>query len=311
MKKVIIAFIFYLNFFQLIYASEKSIIIKFKVNDELITNYDIIKETKYLRALNKQLDSVDKKQLNEFAKNSLLKEKIKKNEIEKYYTIDYESNSVDVYLENFMKQLEIENLFNFEIYLKNYETSINDIKKKLMIEQTWNKMIFDIYKDRIVVDQKKITESLEELIKEKKEQKSFELYEIFFSEKNKNDFKEKYEKIILSIENIGFEKTALIYSLSDTAKVGGKIGWINQNQLSKKILSQIEDLNLGSYSKPINTAGGSIILKINNIKRVSGENIDKELELSKIISAEKNRQLNEFSIIHYKKTETKSYVKKF
>ena len=47
------------------------------------------------------------------------------------------------------------------------------------------------------------------------------------------------------------------------------------------------------------------------IKEVLVENIDKELELSNIITAEKNRQLNEFSIIHYKKTEKKSYVKKF
>ena len=210
-----------------------------------------------------------------------------------------------------MKQLNIENTSNFEIYLKNYETSINAIKKKLMIEQTWNKMIMDIYKDRIVIDQKKITEALEKIIDEKKEQRSFQLYEIFFSEKDKNAFKEKYEKIILSIENIGFEKTALLYSISDTAKLGGRIGWINQNQLSKKILSKIENLNHGSFSEPINTAGGSIILQVKETKQVSVENIDKELELSKIISAEKNRQLNEFSIIHYKKIESKSYVKKF
>ena len=311
MKKLVILIIFSLNFFQLLYASEKSIIIEFKVNDDLITNYDIVKEAKYLKALNKQLEGVEEKQLSEFAKNSLLKEKIKKNEIEKYYKIDYESDSVNVYLEKFMKQLNIENTSNFEIYLKNYETSINAIKKKLMIEQTWNKMIMDIYKDRIVIDQKKITEALEKIMDEKKEQRSFQLYEIFFSEKDKNAFKKKYEKIILSIKNIGFEKTALLYSISDTAKLGGRIGWINQNQLSKKILSKIENLNPGSFSEPINTAGGSIILQVKETKQVSVENIDKELELSKIVSAEKNRQFNEFSIIHYKKVESKSYVKKF
>ena len=38
--------------------------------------------------------------------------------------------------------------------------------------------------------------------------------------------------------------------------------------------------------------------------------IDKELELSKITNAEKNRQLNEYSIIHFRKIENKSYVKK-
>ena len=86
---------------------------------------------------------------------------------------------------------------------------------------------------------------------------------------------------------------------------------MNQNQLSKKFLDNLTSLELGSFTEPINSGGGSIIIMINDIKEVSVENIDKETELSKLISAEKNRQLNEFSIIHFKKIENKSYVKKF
>ena len=76
-------------------------------------------------------------------------------------------------------------------------------------------------------------------------------------------------------------------------------------------MNEILKLDIGSYTKPINTAGGTLILKINNIKEVSVKNIDKELELSKIINAEKNRQLNEFSVIHYKKLKTKLMSKNF
>ena len=172
-------------------------------------------------------------------------------------------------------------------------------------------MIIDIYKDRISIDEKKISEKLEEIIKKNANQKSFELFEIVFSEKKRGDLEKKYEDIKVAIEDFGFEKAALLFSISSTANSGGKIGWINQNQLSEKILNEILKLDIGSYTKPINTAGGTLILKINNIKEVSVKNIDKELELSKIINAEKNRQLNEFSVIHYKKTENKAYVKKF
>ena len=186
-----------------------------------------------------------------------------------------------------------------------------ELRKKLVIEQTWNKMIFDIYKDRIKIDKKKISNSLEKFISERKTQKSFNLNEIVFSEKNKESLKKKYSEITSSIENLGFEKTALIYSISETSKNGGKIGWINQNQLSDIILNFIKDLEIGSYTKPINTAGGSIILQVTDIKEISVQEIDKETELSKIISKEKNRQLNEFSVIHFKKTENKSYVEKF
>ena len=115
----------------------------------------------------------------------------------------------------------------------------------------------------------------------------------------------------MSINDIGFKKAAYIHSISDTSKNGGSIGWVNQNQLSKKILEQIQNLEIGSFTQPINTAGGSLILQVTDIKDVSSEQIDKDTELSKIISDEKNRQLNEFSVIHFKKTENKSYVKKF
>ena len=138
------------------------------MNNDLITNYDIIKETKYLKALNKKLETLDQDTIYEIAKNSLIREKIKKYEVEKFYTVNYSSEAVNAYLDNFMKNLNINSLSEFETYLKNFETSIEETRRKLVIEQTWNKMIFDIYKDRIIVNEKKITETLEKLIDEKK-----------------------------------------------------------------------------------------------------------------------------------------------
>ena len=72
------------------------------------------------------------------------------------------------------------------------------------------------------------------------------MYEIVFSEKNKDNYEKKYKNIISDIENLGFEKAAVIHSISMTASDGGKIGWINQNQLSKKINDEISVLNLGN-----------------------------------------------------------------
>ncbi len=312
MKKIYLIFLFiFMNFNILAIANEKVISIKYKVNEDLITNYDIIKEAKYLLALNKKLENINNKQLIEIAKNSLLKEKIKKYEIEKFYEVNYKSSDVNIFIQNFMKELGFENLELFEEYLLEYETNIDEIRRKLVIEQLWNKMVFDLYKNRIFIDEKKISKKLEEQINIKKKQKSFELYEIIFSEKNKNDFDKKYSEILSSINTVGFEKTALIYSISNTAKQGGKIGWINQNQLSEKIINEVMNLDIGSYTKPINAGGASMILKVNDIKEVSLKDINKELEFEKIVTTEKNRQLNEFSVIHFKKTESKSYVKKF
>ena len=152
---------------------------------------------------------------------------------------------------------------------------------------------------------------MEKLIEEKKKENSYELFEIFFSAKNKESLEKKYNEIISSIDNFGFEKAAVLHSMSNTSEQGGRVGWINQNRLSKEIFESIKDLSLGSYSKPIIRTSGLLILFVKDKKEISSENIDKDLELSKIISSERNRQLNEFSIIHFKKTENKSYVKEF
>ena len=51
----------------------------------------------------------------------------------------------------------------------------------------------------------------------------------------KKNLNSKYEEIKKSINEIGFEETARIYSLSDSKKSGGNLGWIYKNQLSKEI----------------------------------------------------------------------------
>jgi len=236
MRKVYLIFLFlFLSDYSKINADEQSIILKYKVNNDLITNYDIAKEAKYLAALNPELQDIDQNQLLDIGKKSLIREKIKKYELEKYYEINYETTAVDGYIENFKKRLGFENNSNFETYLINYETNIDEIKKKLIIELTWNKMILEFYQDSILIDEKKISETLEKTIKEKKIQKSFELNEIIFSEKNNEEFLKKYKKIVIDIENLGFEKAAAIHSISGTANVGGDIGWVSQNQLTEKI----------------------------------------------------------------------------
>ena len=134
--------------------------------------------------------------------------------------------------------------------------------------------------------------------------------EIIFPASNKSDFEKKYNKILQDIEVMGFDQAAIIHSISDTSNFGGEVGWVKESQLSKKIYDLIKDLKINQLTKPITTPGGVLILKINEIKITPNDEIDKELELSKIIKAEKNRQLNEYSVIHFRKIENRSYVKK-
>ena len=110
----------------------------------------------------------------------------------------------------------------------------------------------------------------------------------------------KYEKIIKSIKEIGFENTALKYSISKTSKVGGRLDWINENSLNKKIKNLLNKKQINEFTKPITVPGGYLILKINDIKITRSEkNIDTELK--KLIQSTTNNQLNQFSNLYFNK----------
>ena len=302
-------------YFQLlINVTSNEIKILYKINDSIITNHDIFEEINYLVSLNKNLTQLNKKQLSSNAEKSLIREIIKKDEISKFYQIDYreeiKSENIVSIIRNFRETIGFKTNQEFEDYLKVKNIKINDLKKKFIIEQFWNRLIFDKYKDLLKIDTNKINSVLERIIKNNSEILTFNLSEIIFLEKNREEIEKKSQEIITSIQNIGFKDSAVIHSISESSKFGGEIGWISQNQISKKIFDAIQNLEVGEFSKPIITAAGIIFLKVNNKKKIEAD-INKEEEMERLISYERNRILNEYSIIYYKEIENKAYVEKF
>ena len=313
MKKILIyTLIIYLQ--SIISVISKEIKILYKINDSIITNHDIFEEINYLVSLNKNLTQLSNKQLSSNAEKSLIREIIKKDEISKFYEINYneeiKSEKIDLIIKNFRENMGFKSSQEFENYLKVKNIDINDLKKKFIIEQFWNQLIFDKYRNLVKIDSNKINSVLEKLIKSNSEVLSFNLSEIIFLEKNRKEIEKKSEEIITSIQTIGFKDSAVIHSISESSKLGGEIGWISENQISKKIFLAIKDLEIGEFSKPIITAGGIIFLKVNNKKKVN-TSVDKEEQRKRLISFEKDRILNEYSIIYYKEIENKAYVERF
>ena len=124
--------------------------------------------------------------------------------------------------------------------------------------------------------------------------------EIIFDVTNKVEIEKKYNEVVKSINEIGFENTAAIYSFSESAKIGGDIGWINENSLNNEIKENINNLEIGEITKPIILSNGILMLKVKNIKN-SEIAIDVESEFKKAINYERNRQLNQYSKIYYNK----------
>lgn len=313
--KLLYSFIILINFLfiQSSILFSKEIKIVYKIDDTIITNYDIDYELNYLTALNKNLKNLPKKNVVLSAERSIIREVIKRNQIEKIYNIDYEKAINDTTITNLVKNLRLSLGYNDELSFKKYLTenniNYNDLKLKFVVERFWNQLIFDKYNSLFTIDKNKIDTKVENSIKNNLEIINYNLSEIVFSAKNEDEINKIYLEIKESIKNVGFKETASLYSISDSAKLGGDIGWINENQISEKIKQMIVDLDQNELSKPFVTAGGIIILKLNE-KKSELAKIDKKKEIEKIIQSEKNKFFNEYSLIYFKELENKAYVEK-
>ena len=269
-----------------------------KVNDEIITNIDLDFEKRYLVSLNPNLKKLDQKRILEYAKDSLINERIKKIEIEKRFKITQNEGLLAKVISDIYLSIGISSLNEFEEYLLQNQVDIKRVKEKISIEVAWNDLIVKIFSDQIDINEVVLNKELEKLEQQKID--NLLLSEIIFTINNKEELKLKYEEIKKSIDQIGFEETARIYSLSESRKKGGNLGWIYKNQLSKEIIDELNQVNIGNFTKPIITSGGVLILKLNDIK-VENLEIDKEVQLKKMIEFEKERQFTRYSTLFYKR----------
>ena len=200
-------------------------------------------------------------------------------------------------VKNLYKNLKFNNKNEFNSYLKNYNLNTEKVGKKILIEALWNQLIFDKFNKNVKIDENKLKVKLKkELNKNKIEE--FNLSEIVFQVDSNEKIEEKNKKILNFIKNNGFNNAANTFSVSDSSKFGGKIGWVNKTQISKTILEQVNNLKTGQITNPIQISNGYIILKLED-KRLIKRNIDIDKELKKLIVFEKEKQLNQYSLMYF------------
>jgi len=286
-------------------ANETNIVIK--VNNEIITNIDIENEIRYLVALNNELKETSEEILKNLAKQSVIKEKIKKKEVSKYFKFNTSQEFLDTVIKSYYTKLGIDSLENFKIYLQEYDLELDIVKNKIEIELLWNQLIGNKYQGQISINKKDLENKVEEYLKENELTKEFNLSEIVFQIKNNNEIIEKKNLIKKDIVKKGFKSAANIYSISESSKFGGELGWIKSNQLSNKILDILTNLSIDEISEPIKIPNGYMILKINDIREITIEK-DKEKLLDDLIKVETNNKYSQFSIIHYNKLKLNSVI---
>ena len=298
-------------YFSFINSSFSNIDLKIvlKINNEIVTTYDIEKEKNYLLALNPKLREIDEIQLTKIAKKSLTKEIIRKIEVLKYKELKLENPQIENVLDNLIRNLDFQNENEFKKYLSNYEISIKDLKKKIEIENEWKNMIYSKYQNSINIDKEKLILKINNF---NKNNFIFEynLSEIIFTIKNNVTYQDDLKKIEDSIKNNGFENTANLFSISDSSNVGGKIGWVAKKNLSIQINNELENLKVNEYSSPIKLGNNILLLKINDTRKLPNK-INKKAELDRMIFVETSKQLEKFSNIFYNKIKLNTKISEF
>ncbi len=300
MKKLIYFFLISLFIFNFSKSySDEKVFIEVRINNEIITNIDLEKEISYLKLLNPSLNDLKKGQIAKIAKNTLINEKIKKNELKKIFNYDKEISIINEIYTDFYINLKFPNETEFKNKLLtdiNYSTS--EIKEKLKTEFFWNRLILDKFNKQVKIDEEKLKIKISKF--EKKFKKQYLLSEIFFQVDQNTTAEKKISKIKHSITKEGFRNTANIFSISETAKFGGKIGWVDEESLSKKILDELKKIKVGEFTRSIKVNNNYIILKIDDLKLIEVKS-DKKNLLQRMIDFERNKQLNQYSKIYFNK----------
>ena len=296
MKQLFYIIIFLINF-EVLSALESKII--FRIENQIITNIDLKNEYKYLSALNNELQNLDEEQIFKISKDSIIREKIKQIEILKNFkSLEIEKNYLDKIIQNIYLRLNLASEKEFKDYLQKFSLTIEDIEEKMKIDLFWNQLIMKKYNSELEIDVKKIESEIKnnKIIKIKK----YLLLEMIFELKNKDEFNKKLKLIKKSIDEIGFENATSTYSVAESSKIGGNIGWVSEQSLNKLIRKDLSSLNIGDVSKPFVVPGGVLILKIKDIKKENKE-INMKLELKKAVDYQRNLMLQQYSKIYFNK----------
>ena len=198
----------------------------------------------------------------------------------------------------------------FKDYLKTYNLRFSSVKRKLAIEMLWNNLIFEKFNNRVVIDEVEIKNNLDKEIKNLSFSKDIFLSEILIINSKDLKLDVVYLEILKSIKEFGFAATANIFSISDTAKIGGKVGWVKETSLSKQILKNVINLEKGQISKPIKMNENFLILRVDDTK-INKQKIDKNQILSIRISYKKNQQLERFSLAYFGKVKQNIQINEF
>ncbi len=300
--------IFFICFISEIEA-KATIQIKYKVGDEIITNTDIQNEKKYLIFLRPELNNLSEEEIIKVSENSLIKELIKKKEINKVFK-DLNNEILIKEIKNkLFRYKKVKNEKELKSIILNANIKYEKIIDKMKYELFWNELVFQKYNNLIKIDKERLKVDLNSKISKNKKYE-YNISELLFELNENETLENKYKEIISYIKLNDFRTAATRFSISNSSNNGGDIGWIKETLFSRDLNDIIKNMKKSQITKPIKYPSGYLILRIND-KREIKRSINFEEELEQLVSFEKNKQLNQFSLLFYKKLKQNTVINEY
>ena len=305
MRKIKVLILLIINFIICSFCYSE-IKIKYKIGDKIVTNIDILYEKKYLIFLRPNLVKLSENEIAKISENSIIREIIKSKEIDRIFKKKENQNFTNEIKRNLFLFKGVKSEKEFLKILEENDLEYKKILKKIEYEGLWNELIFQKYNNLIKIDKEAIKKNLEKNYANNKRYE-YNLSEILFEIEQDENFEKKYEEIINYITKNEFKVAASKYSISNSSNRGGEIGWVKETVLSSDLIEKLKKLKINEVSEPIRYPNGYLLIKINEKKEMK-QKINLEKELNESIKYEKNKQLNQFSLLYYKKLKQNTQI---
>mgnify|MGYP001340267483 FL=1 len=300
----IILFFFFINISTNLVSA--NIEIKYKINNDIITNTDIDNEKNYLLFIRPSLKSLPNKEIIKISENSLIREIIKKNELNEVFDVNEADKYINKVKKNLYRFTNVNNENDLKKLLKRNNIEYENVIEKMKYESLWNELIFRKFNSLVKLNKNKLRSDLELKIKNNKKYE-YNLSELLFELNKTEKVYKTYEDIIDYVKLNNFKSAAFKYSIANSSKSGGEIGWVKETLLSKDLNNKLKKLKKNEITEPIKYPNGYLILKIND-KREMKQIVNFDEEFKDLVNFEKNKQLNQFSILFYKKLKQNSKI---
>lgn len=214
------------------------------VGNEIISNYDLAREIKYLSVITVgQFKNLDDEESRKIAIDSLIKDKIKINALANYDNIIVKDEQINGQIALSIRNIGFRSIDDFESYLEFEKYEFDEFKEKILLELKWNQLVYQFYKNQIIINKEKIDKKLKTLIAEQKINEEYLVYEIFIEnsaikELNKeNEEESKKNNVVeeLTENKVVDEKGGIIIE-AESASYNNKKNPIDEEKSIEKVV---------------------------------------------------------------------------